>query len=156
MLIARGKGLFSRTYEVLDGDSVVASLNVSSWKEKATVEAEGKSYRFEREGAVSGSFLLLDVEKVVAYAKKPSALKDRFEITYFSALYALRKPSIWKSGLELEEHGRVVGAITPVGYFQRKIEIDLPTEMPLVVKVFIFWLALIIWNRQQAAVVASS
>lgn len=155
MLIAREKGFFARTYEILEDDIVAAILDMSSWKEAADVEIEGKTYRFQREGAVSGSFLLLDVENVVAHAEKPSAFKDRFQITHFSTHYELRKISVWKSKFELESKGRVIGSINPVGFFRKTIEIDLPEEMPLIFRTFIFWLALIILKRQQAAVVVS-
>jgi hypothetical protein len=151
MLIAREKGFFAKTYEISLGERIVCILQPSSWKEAAVVEIEGKSFRFKREGAVSGSFLLLDVENVVAHAQKPSAFKERFEITHFSDHYALRKPSIWKSKFDLEKNGSAIGSISPSGFFRREILIDLPEEMPLILKVFIFWLALIIWKRQQHA-----
>ena len=130
-------------------------MKASSWKEAAKIEIEGKAYRFEREGAVSGSFLLLDVQNVVAHAEKPSAFKDRFEITHFSSHYELKKTSIWKSRFELKSNGQMVGSISPKGFFRRTIEIDLPEEMPLIFRTFIFWLALIILKRQQTAVIAS-
>jgi hypothetical protein len=156
MLIAREKGFFAKTYEISLDDRNVCILRPSSWKEAAIVEIEGKSYRFKREGAVSGSFLLLEVENVVAHARKPSAFKERFEITHFSDHYELRKPSIWKSGFNLEKNGSAIGSISPSGFFHREIFIDLPEEKTLIFKVFIFWLALIIWKRQQHSVAASS
>lgn len=156
MLTAREKGFFAKTYEILLGDRIVAVLSASSWKEAAEVEVEGKHYRLKREGAISGSFLLLDVEKVVAHARKPKVFKETFEITHFSDHFELRKPSIWRSRFDLEQNGSAIGSIYSKGFFRREVRIDLPEAMPLILKVFVFWLALVIWNRERNVAVASS
>lgn len=155
MLTAYARGFFQKTYEIRDDGNAAANLEASSWKEKAEVELDGKTYRFKREGAFSGPFLLLDVENVIAYAEKPSAFKERFEIFHYGKTYELRKRSIWKGTFNLEENGKVIGIVRPSGFLRRKALIDLPEELPLVLQIFIFWLALIIWKREQAAVAAS-
>ena len=50
-----------------------------------------------------------------------------------------------------EKGDKVVGALSPRGLFTRRAAIDLPETMPLSVRVFIIWLAVIIWKRDAEA-----
>lgn len=52
MLQAIPKGLFSNDYEIYDGDTQVAFLDPSAWREKAELEIEGRRYHLDREGWV--------------------------------------------------------------------------------------------------------
>lgn len=159
MLIAQAKGFLGSTYELLERETVVGRLKVSGWRERAELEITqdgfSSSYRFQREGSISGAFLLLEAERVIAFAEKPSAFRDIFEVTYSGEHLVLKRPSFWKQKFDLESNGRVVGSITPKGFLRRRITIDLPDEYPIIFKVFVFWLALIVWRRQQAAAAAS-
>jgi len=155
MLTAEAKGFFEKSYEIIEDGKTIAVLKASSWKEKAEIELGGKTYRFKRDSAFKGPFLLMEVENVIAYAEKPSAFRERFEVFSSGKTFVLRKLSIWKGTFCLEENEHVVGTIKPTGWFKKRTLIDLPERFPLILRIFIFWLALVIWKRENAAVAGS-
>jgi hypothetical protein len=59
----------------------------------------------------------------------------------------LRAKSALRRAFILLEGSREIGAISPEGIFSRRAAVDLPEEMPLPVKIFITWLAVILWKR---------
>lgn len=82
MLHAIPKGLFSNDYQIYQGETQVAFLDPSAWREKAELEIEDRPYHLDREGWV-GEFRLLDeVKHPLVTATKPSAFKSRFEVTW--------------------------------------------------------------------------
>jgi len=169
MLRAIPKGWFSNDYEIYQGETQVAFLDPSAWRERAELEIEGRRYFLEREGWV-GEFRLLDeVKHPLVTATKPSAFKSRFEVTWGERRYVLEKASFWRSGFAVREiipgetpsgdtpsreELRTVGSIEREGVFTRRAAIDLPEDWPLPVQVFVFWLVVVIWTREQAAAAA--
>lgn len=155
MLTAEPKDLLGKTYRIVEEDVVVAVVRQSIWKEKAEIELGGRHYRFERDRALRGSFLLLEQDNVLAYANKPSAFRQRFELRIEGRDYLLRKPSVWRRGFCVEDSSGELGTIRPVGILSRKASIELPESWTLIVRIFIFWLVLLIWQRERAAAASS-
>ena len=52
--------------------------------------------------------------------------------------------------------GRAVGAITPASAWSRRASAELPAALPLPVQVFVVWLAMLLWKREQDAAAAAS
>ena len=121
---------------------------MSCWREKGVVTVEGTDYRVYREGLMSGDFLLASNDKVLARARKPSAFRRTFTIEYADKRYTPRAKSAFHRAFELLDRDRKVGSLSPRGVFTRRAAVDLPENMPLSVKVFIVWLAVIIWKRE--------
>lgn len=160
MLQAIPKGLFSNDYEIHRDGVRVALLDPSVWRERGEVEIEGKTYELDREGWL-GDFRLLDKMKhPLVTATKPSALRKRFEVSYGEKRYVLEKASLWHSGFALRERipggttsgkdVRTVGSIEKAGIFTRRAVLDMPEDWPLPVQVFVFWLVVVIWTREQS------
>jgi hypothetical protein len=53
------------------------------------------------------------------------------------------------------EGGKQIGSVYPEHALTRKAVIDFPEEIPLVVRVFMFWLVVILWKRASDAAAAS-
>ncbi len=141
----------------MDGPQAVGNIDISCWREKALLTVQGVDYRVYREGLMSGDFILASGESVLARAKKPSALRRTFIIEHGGRHYTLRAKSAFQRAFELLDGDRVVGSVSPRGIFTRRAAVDLPEDMPLFVKVFIIWLAVILWKRESdAAVTAGS
>lgn len=159
MLRAIPKGLFSNDYEIYRDEDQVAFLDPSAWREKAELEIEGQRYKLDREGWV-GEFRLLDkMNHPVAKAAKTSAFKNRFEVEQGERRFVLDKTSFWSRGFSLwevvpgpagsEARESLVGQIDREGLLTRRAVIDLPEDLPLPVQVFLFWLVVVLWNRQK-------
>ena len=52
--------------------------------------------------------------------------------------------------------GRAAGVIAPRGAWTRRSTADLSDDIPLPVQVFVLWLAVLLWKREQDAAAAAS
>jgi hypothetical protein len=144
------QGWFSNSYRLQQPHGTVAELDVSNWREKAEFDVEGGHYRLYREGFASGAFVLERDGKTVARALKPSAFRARFQVEIGGRAFELRRGG-WTSNFGVFDGERQVGSIRRAAMFTRRAIIDLPDAWPLAAQVFVFWLVLVIWIRDQAA-----
>ena len=151
MIEAVPKGLFSGGFQLQLQDRCIAELDPSAWRERAEVSIDGAGYRMYRQGLISGEFVLERNGEVVARAMKVSVFSDSFELWIGSRSFTLRKESLWSRRFGLFEGNQRVGGVAPAGMFTRRTLIDLPREWPAPIQTFVFWLALVIWNRERSA-----
>ena len=159
MLTIIPKAWYSWDFSVMDGDRPLAYMNLSSWCEKGTLTIEGVEHRVYREGVMSGDFVLERGGTVLARASKPSAFSDRFVIAHQGREYALKKKSAWKRAFVLQsrlgEAGSAretdIGSVVPAGAWTWKASADLPDDWQLPLRVFVIWLATIMWRREANA-----
>ena len=151
MLEAIPRNVFSCTFLVQQNDKLLGEVSASIWREKARLELEDGTYDLYREGHFRGDFVLEHDGKLVARATKPSAFKNRFEVELPNQRLVLRKLSPLNRRFGLFDGEKQLGGIYPLGIFTRRSNIDLPTEWPLPIRVFLFWLAFLIWKRENAA-----
>jgi hypothetical protein len=151
MIEAIPKRLLSNDFVLRSSDEAPVLLDVSGWRERAEFELNGNPYRLYREGLASGAFVLEQDGSVVARAYKESAFRDRFEIELEGVTYTLRKLSVLSRRFGVFLDDQQLGLIAPVGIFSRRTRIQLPAHWPVALQVYLFWLALVIWNREAAA-----
>ncbi|MDP9201581.1 MAG: hypothetical protein M3P26_06570 [Gemmatimonadota bacterium] len=151
MLEAIPTNIFSTTFRLQQQNQLLGEVATSIWREKGRLELEDGTYKTYREGLFSGDFLLEHNGKVVARASKPSALQNRFEVELPNRRLVLRKLSVWNRRFGLFDGEQQIGSIYPLGVFTRRSNIDLPADWPLAIRVFLFWLAFVIWKRQNQA-----
>jgi hypothetical protein len=144
------RGIFSSGFQLQQDSRVIAELDASSWREKAHVEIDGETYRLYREGMMGGAFILEWNGRTLARAIKPSVFSDRFELEIGKRSFTLRKESMWSRRFALFEGEQQVGRVAPAGTFTRRTFIELPADWPSSVQIFVFWLALLMWKREQA------
>ena len=156
MLEATPKHFFSNDYVLRSSGETLAELDVSSWRERAEFEIDGVPHRLYREGLVSGAFVLERDGGISARAVKPSAFRDRFELEWGSRSYTIRKLSWYGRRFGIFSDTQQVGGIAPAGAFSRRTVVQLPSDWPAALQVFVFWLALVIWNRDAAAAASAS
>jgi hypothetical protein len=147
MLIAIPKQWFSWKFTVTDGSQPVAEIDISQWREKGRLTVEGVDYRVYRENMMSGDFILESAGSVVARAQKPSAFHRTFEISHDGDHYTLQAESAFRRTFLLLSGERQIGSLSPERMMSRRAAVDLPAELPLAVRVFVIWLALILWKR---------
>jgi hypothetical protein len=145
---------YSWDFTLHDGPREVADLDLSAWREKATLTIDDVEYRVYREGLMSGDFLLERGNTILARATKPSAFRDRFVMHYEGRDYMLRKASVWRRTFVLEDADREIGRIVPHSMWRRDGTATLPAAWPLPLRTFIVWLAIILWKREAEAAAA--
>jgi len=151
MLEAIPKGFFSASFRIQEQDQLLGEVDTSIWREKARLEVEDGTYQLYREGHFSGDFVLEQNGKVVARASKPSALQNRFEVELPNRRLVLRTLSMWNRRFGLFDGEKQIGTIYRLSVFTSRANIDLPGDWPLPIRVFLYWLAFVIWKRQSQA-----
>ena len=100
---------------------------------------------------MSGDFVIARDGLVLATATKPSAFRSSFTISWNGREYTLRKESIFSRGFALLDGEQQIGSVAPNSWWTRDAAVDLPNTWPLPIRVFVIWLALIIWKRDANA-----
>jgi hypothetical protein len=77
--------------------------------------------------------------------------ENRFEVTVPGHTLELRKANLFSRRFNVLESGKQIGGIYPLGLFTRRSNIELPSGWPLSTRIFLFWLAFLIWKKQNAA-----
>lgn len=124
----------------------MADIDFAHIREKGDVEIDGMVCRMYRDGFL-GDFVLEAQGHILLRAQKPSAFVRSFDLTYDHKHYQLKAASPFRRRFVLIEGNAIIGTIYPVSLFTRRAILDLPEEMPLVVRVFILWLVLLLWRR---------
>ncbi len=147
MLRAIPKSIFSWNFTVMDGPRPVAEIDVSWWREKGQLTVEGAAYEVYREGLMRGAFILEEGEAILARAEKPSAFQRLFLVEHAGRQYTLRARSAFFREVVLLDGAAEIGVLSPEGFFNRRMTVDLPEHLPLPVRVFMIWLTVILWKR---------
>jgi hypothetical protein len=138
---------FSWNFTVTQGSEVLANIDVSWWRERGVLTIDGKRYRVYREGLASGDFVLESPEIIVARATKPSAFRRAFIVEHSGRQYTLRANWPSRRAFRLLDGETEIGSISPEGFLTRRAAVVMPQDMPLLVQVFVVWLAIILWKR---------
>ncbi len=154
MLRVESDSWFSWDFTILDGEREVAKLDQSWWSEAAEMEIEGESCRLYREGMM-GDFVLEAGGEVSVRAEKPSALRNAFVVRHGDESFELEKESVWKQKYSLRRHGRDAGSIAKESWATSNLTADLPEDLPLRVRVFMVWLVLVLWKRENDSAAGS-
>jgi len=141
------KSLFNWTFKIFQGGQPIAVIDRSMVREAGELILEEAYYKLYREGLINGRYLLERDDAIVAWAEKPSAFRNVFEVNYGEQRYVLKKKSAFLRLFLLELEGRTVGTMRPVRAFTRTAEADFPDHLPVAVQVFMVWLVLILWKR---------
>src|SRR5262245_12372513 len=157
MLQATPRGWFSWNFVVSEGEEEVADIRLAMLREAGELVVRDKSYRVNREGIMSGAFILQEGDMELARAEKPSAFQRWFQVSHAGRSYALGAESAFRRKFVLRENGRLVGSVYPLNAFTRRCAVELPADISLPVRVFMVWLVIILWKRDSdsAAVVAA-
>jgi hypothetical protein len=142
---------FSWNFTVTDESRPVAEIATNWLLEKGTLTIDGTTYQVYREALISGDFILAGEGSVLALADKPSVFSREFVIRHGGREYTLSPESMIGRTYVLLDGPRQVGSLVPQGIFTRKTAADLPQDLPLPVRLFIVWLALISWRRQKSS-----
>ena len=148
MLTAVPTRWFAWEFTVNDGPRPVATIDVSWWREQGTLTVGGVDHRVYREGMLSGSFILEAAGSVVARAMKPSAFRRAFVIEHGGRRYTLQAAAVFRRRMVLLDGEKIIGSLSPQSAFTRRSDVDLPRDLPLAVRVFVIWLAVILWKRE--------
>jgi hypothetical protein len=154
MIEAVPKSAFSKDFILRSGNGELAELDVSGWRESAEFELEGVLHRLYRESPL-GDFVLERDGTVIARATKPSAFRATFRLQVSGHDLTLRKISVWRRDFGVFDGEEMVGRIAPVKWYGRRAAVEVPEHWNLALEIFLFWLVLLMWRRENAAAAAT-
>jgi len=137
-------------------DREVAILSISTFKNKGAVQLDGDDYTMEPHGVWGGAGVLRKGASVIAQAKKPSFFRRTFEISSAGHHFRLESRSWTGREYALVVGGQEVGRIHSHGLTGRKVEMEFPDEVPLVLQLFLLYLVLVQHKREAAAASSGS
>ena len=145
---------FSWAFTVADDGKPLGTLDISAWRERGSVTVAAQTFTIHRKGFASSDFRLESGGTVMATATKPSAFRREFAITFSGRTLRLRPRSAWGRALALHEGDREVGEARR-GAWSRRATATVPETLPLPVRFFVLWLAVLIWKRDDDASAAT-
>jgi hypothetical protein len=151
MLTANPRSWLSWDFTLAKDGKSLADIDLSSWREKGNLIVANSPYRVYREGICSGAFVLESNGAVVARAYKPSAWTRRLVIEVGGVQFELKPLSAFTRGFRLLQGEKTIGTLSAARMWNRKMNVELPEDIPLLTRAFVVWLAVLLWRRDAAA-----
>jgi hypothetical protein len=152
MWSAAPKHWFSWDFTVRDlALAPVAEISLSSWRERGAVVVAGVEHTVSRQSLL-GRFVLERGGSVIASAEKPSAFRKMLRIEHDGRHYTLEPRSVWRREMVLYSGDQEIGSIAPDSCFARRARVTLPDALPVALRLFVVWLAMLTWKRDADAV----
>jgi hypothetical protein len=140
---------WSNTFSVMDGTkSVAQAADLSWWCDKAELRVQGATYTARRQ---KSSYILESPAGELARAERPRRWSRELFIDHSGHRYTLRAKSAFRREFLLLEGSRQVGSVAPEGIFTRRATVDLPKAFPLILQVFVIWLAMTLWKDDDSS-----
>jgi len=150
------KSSFSNDFIARENGIVVAELDRATWSQTATVEIQGKTYGFKKTGVLHNVYTLMDGSLEVMEVEQPSAWQSKLVFHLSQKEYVLDTKSWFSSALKIEQDGDVIGDIHSAGMLGDTIVVDLPDTLPLSVRVFVGWIAILRIEQTTAVIIAAT
>lgn len=138
--------MFRREYD-LESDGGPVTTLTGLRREGCAYTLDGAEYRVERDGRKR--FLLHGPGGRTATAER--ATGREWTVRAESGNVKLVKPSMWRSAWEVHQRGSARGTIRHDGVFSRSFVADMPSDVPMPVRVFALYVLLVHFERQNAA-----
>ena len=153
---ARREGWLTNDWIVTCDDGREVLLDLRAFREGAEMSLGGELYSLERDGVLRGGFFLRRGGDVVARAVKPSAFRSRFEVEHAGEHYSVERTGFLRSRFVVRQGPVDVGCLARRGWAAHSCDIDLPQEWPEALRIFVFWLALVLWKREDTVAASSA
>ena len=139
---------FSSGFTIRDATlQPVAELKLSGWGERGAVSVAGVEYKVSRQG------VLFTLEKAGSVLARAQETGPTFEIEHEGKQYILEE-KVWFWGGEgvLYEGERGIGVVGQESSFSTVTRVELPEELPLVLRLFVIWLSVLFSKRSAHAI----
>ena len=147
MLEAIPKSWFSWNFKISEDSKKIADLDMSSWREKGELRIDGVSYVVFRKGILSPTIVLEKNNAELAKATRSSIFRHSFLLVMEGKQYTLEKRSFFGRSIILKNDLGEIGSVSPRGFLSRRAHVDLPENIELPIRIFVIWLALLLWKR---------
>jgi hypothetical protein len=138
---------FSWDSRLVEDDVEVAFLDLSTIRDAASFELEGRRWEIRREGMLTGEWLLETGGQVMARATKTSAFRRSYEVVAENRRLDLAPTGFARRAYQLRHGDIVIGGMAPDGFFRRSADVAFPGDLHLATRIFLAFLVLVQWRR---------
>ena len=143
--------MFRREYD-LESDSGPVTTLTGARREGCEFTLDDDAYRVERDGRKR--FTLHGPGGRVATAERDT--RRQWTVKAQSGNVTLVKPSMWRAAWEIHQRGSARGSIRHEGVFSRTFVADVPSDVPMPVRVFALYVVVVNQEREANAAAAAS
>jgi hypothetical protein len=144
-------------FRVTRDGSPLGHMEFRALAESGAIILGDRRLTIRRKGAMSGAWLLEEDTpgvgpQVVASAEKPSAWRNGIILRVPGRPEVrLDRLSAWRSTFELTEADRRLGAIRRTGVWRRRVQAEIPGDVPPPLQLFALWMAVLLYRRDDSA-----
>ncbi|MGH7602898.1 MAG: hypothetical protein ACRENK_02750 [Gemmatimonadaceae bacterium] len=149
MLIATPTDWLRRNHLIEEDGKLVAEIDGSAWQEQASATVGTATYALYRETLFTATYVIRRAGQVVARARRQSIFSPQFDVTWGEQTLVLRRLSIWLPTFGVFKGYEQIGTIKRLGFLYRRGTVDGASSLPLEIRVFLLWIALMTWRRSQ-------
>ncbi|HEX2133502.1 MAG TPA: hypothetical protein VHH15_18290 [Actinophytocola sp.] len=143
--------MFRRSYDLVEDERPVTELT-GFRRESCEFTLDGHRLRVDRERGKR--FVLSGPTGRIASADRETG--RRWAITTGDGRLELVRPSVWRSAWELRHGETSVGRFEHRGVFNWSAHAEVSADLPQPVRVFAFYVVLMLWERAAAAAAAGA
>jgi len=129
------------------GASDVALLTYNYFSEQGRIALGAAVFSVRKNHPFSGHWILAKGAQVFAEAHKPSLFTRSCEVRTPEHRITLKPQSYFTRSFDMCAGDRAVGTIRPERAFSRRAFVTCDAEIPELVQIFSFWMAVITWRR---------
>lgn len=137
-------GFIQRSYVATEAGVAVATLTRSWLADRGEIAVGAMRFRVGRTGVRSDRFTLTDGRGLVAQATQRDPQKSELVLEHGARSYTVARGT---TSVVVESNGFQLGNLRLRGPFQFRVVGDLSQDLPLPVRVFSAWIALVSWKR---------
>lgn len=156
ILEAEPTGWLSRNAVIRSNGKELTELKITPWKSWGSFTLDGEEFTIEPSGFWLINAHLRKGSTIIARAEKPSMWRRAFKITSADASMTLESLSWRGREYALLIGQQEVGRVSREGMTGRKIRLEFPDEVPVVLQVFLTYLVLCQAKRESDAAAAGS
>jgi hypothetical protein len=149
MLIATPTDWLRRNYLIEEDGKLVAEIDGSPWQEQASATVGTTTYALSRESVFRASYVIRRAGQVVARGRMQSIFSPLFDVSWGEQTLLLRRLSIWLPTFGVFKGYEQIGTVKRLGFFYRRGTVEGAASVPLEIRVFLLWIALMTWRRNQ-------
>jgi hypothetical protein len=156
VLHAEPLGAISSGYRILSAGEEITQLQISLFRGKGSFTLQEGEFTVEPLGFFRSDAVLKKGSSVIAKSKKSGALRRRFDISSAGHRLALESQKWTGREYQLLLGNRSVGTVKREGFAGRRVIMDFPDDVPIVLQVFLAFIVISQARREAAAASAGS
>lgn len=142
------KALFSWEFEVLQNGAPAGRIEGLGWPERSVVTLGAAKYEVSADRSGIDAFNLDSNGLRLAHIEKPGVFTRVFNVHHADKIYTFNRPSLFSSKYVLMDNEQTVGSVSAKGAFKKGAIVELPDQLQTPFKLFLGWVALVLWKRQ--------